>query len=122
MNKKFFTKKQSNGYKATFAVVSDVDIVADPEWEEAEEILNPDWTAYQCHNPEMCVKEYMRKQDEVDVLRKQLEETKAERSVFRSLLASKMPIDQPVLFGEIVAVMNEDGVVLFQKAIPSAEL
>lgn len=126
MNEKFFKKYKSlgydGGYWATFFVVSDGDIIADPEWREAEEILNPEWTVYQCHDPESCVKEYMRKQEMSDILRGQLEEIKAEQSILKKLLASKLPIDQPVLFGDIVAVMDEDGTVLFQKAILPSEL
>lgn len=126
MNKKFFKKHKSlgydGGYWATFAVVSDGDIAVDPDWKEAEEILNPEWIVYQCCNPEVCVKECLRKQEMADTLREQLEEIKAEQSILKRLLGSKLPIDQPVLFGDIVAVTDEDGVVLFQKAILPSEL
>lgn len=126
MNKKFFKKYKSlgydGGYWATFAVVSDGDIVVDPEWEEAEEILNPEWTVYQCYNPEVCVKEYMRKQEMADILREQLEEIKAEQSALKSLLASKMPCDQPVLFDDIIATMDDEGTVVFQVVIHPGEL
>lgn len=126
MNRKFFKKYKSlgydGGYWVTFAVVSDGDIAVEPDWKEAEEILNPEWIVYQCCNPEVCVKEYLRKQEMADILREQLEEIKAEQSILKRLLGSKLPIDQPVLFGDIVAVMDEDGVVLFQKAILPSEL
>lgn len=126
MNEKFFKKHKSlgydGGYWATFAVVSDGDIAAESDWKEAEEILNPEWTIFQCCNPEVCVKEYLRKQEMADILREQLEEIKAEQSILKSLLGSRLPIDQPVLFGDIVAVMDKDGVVLFQKAILPSQL
>lgn len=57
-----------------------------------------------------------------DILREQLEEIKAEQSILKSLLGSRLPIDQPVLFGDIVATMDEGGTVLFQKAILPSEL
>jgi tetrahydromethanopterin S-methyltransferase subunit G len=126
MNKKFFTKYKStgpyNGYEATFAVVSDGDIVADPEWKEAEEIQNPEWTVYQCYNPEVCVEDYTEKQRRLNELRSRIDELHAEQSTLRKLIGSKMPIDQPVVFGEIIAIMDEEGFILFQKAIYPTEL
>ena len=126
MNKKFFKKYKSlgydGGYWATFAVVSDGEIIAESDWKDAEEILNPEWTWYQCYNPEVCVEDYLEKQRRINELRDRLDELKAEQSILKSLLGSKLPINQPVLFGEIVAVMDEEGNVLFQKAILPTDL
>ena len=126
MNKKFFKKYKSLGYDgsywATFSVVSDGEIIAEPDWKEAEEILNPEWTVYQCYNPGVCVEDYMEKQRRINELRDRLDDLKAEQSILKSLLGSKLPIDQPVLFGDVVATMDEEGTILFQKAILPTEL
>jgi hypothetical protein len=121
MNKKFFEKYKTLGYNggywATFCVVSDGEITVESDWREAEKILNPEWTVYQCYNPEICVEDYMEKQRRADELRSRLFELESEQLTLKKLLASKLPIDQPVLFGDIVAVRDEDGVVVFKKAI-----
>lgn len=117
MNKKFFERYSARDrYWKTFLVVSDGEITPEPEWREAEESY-PEYTLYQCHNPGICVEDYMEKQRRVDELRSRLEDLKDEQSILKGLLASIMPIDQPVLFGEIVVTMDEIGVVSFQKTI-----
>jgi len=70
----------------------------------------------------VCVEDYMEKQRRLDELQGRVYELKAEQSILKKLLGSKLPIDQPVLFGDIVAVMDEDGTVVFQKAILPTEL
>jgi len=126
MNKKFFKKYKSlgydGGYDATFAVISDGNIVADPEWKEAEEILNPEFTMYQCYSPEVCVEDFMEKQRRLNELKGRIDKLHAEQSILRKLIGSKLPIDQPVVFGEIVATMDEEGFILFQKALLPSEL
>jgi hypothetical protein len=80
MNKKFFKRYKATcngGYWETISVISDGKITPDPTWEETEVILNPVVTLYQCHNPETCVKEYMRKQEIANTLKEQLAAIKA---------------------------------------------
>ena len=123
MNEKFFKRYiERDHYWETISVVSDGEITPDPTWKEAEGILNPVVALYQCHNPEICVKEYMRKQEMADILREQLDEIKAEQSVLKGLLASKMPCNQPVLFDDIIATMDDEGTVVFQMVIHPGEL
>jgi tetrahydromethanopterin S-methyltransferase subunit G len=126
MNKKFFKKYKNigpyGGYDATFCVVSDGEIIAESDWKEDEEILNPEWTIYQCYRPEVCVEDFMEKQRRLSELRDRVEELHTEQSVLRKLLGSKLPIDQPVLFGDIIVTMDEEGFILFQKAISPTEL
>ena len=102
--------------------MSDGEIVAKPEWREADPGLYPEWVEYQCHNPAICAEDYMGKQRRLNELQDRVCEMKSEQLILKKLLASKLPIDQPVLFGDIVAVMDEDGVVLFQKAILPSQL
>ena len=123
MNKKIFKKHNSHhDYWQTFAVVSDGEIIADSGWREVNDDSYHEFTTYQCYNPEICVEDYMEKQRRIDELRSRLYELESEQSILKNLLGSKLPIDQPVLFGDIVAVRDEDGVVLFQKAILPSEI
>jgi len=123
MNKKLFKRYNSyDRYWATFAVVSDGEITPDPEWKDEEDGVYPEFTIYQCHNPYVCVEDYMEKQRRLDELRDRVYELKTEQGVLLDLLRSKLPCDQPILFGEVVVTMDEDGVILFQKAMSSSDL
>lgn len=124
MNKKFFKRYNSGGYWEPIEVFSDGEIQKEKDWADLDFTVNgmKCVSVYQCHNPEVCVEDYMEKQWRLDELYARVHELEAEQSILEGLLSSKMPTYKPVLFGDIIATMDEEGTILFQKAILPTEL
>ena len=123
MNQKFFQKYGKTGYDkylVFFSVVSDGEIITEEGWEETD-YSHPEYTLYQCHNPSVCVEDYMEKQRRIQELQGMIWKLKEEQKALEGLLSSALPYEKPVLFRDTIVTVCEDKVE-FQKVLKPDEI